>query len=776
MSLVKWFNNFTAGEWSPFLDGRADLEKYDYAARTLQNMRVLPYGGITLRPGLQFIAGTKNNAQASRVIPFNFSTSTRFVLEVGDHYVRFFSNGVQVEVASVPLELSAPWAAGELFDIHFKQINDVMYLVHPSYPPYKLSRLTDTSWTLEEVDWTYPPLLEENVMETFKMAISDPTVGTGRTLSCTGLYFNSGMVGSYFELRHLRSGDAVELALTASGDSSTLLVKGAWSVVTTERWYGTLEVQRSTDGGSTWETIRKFKSSADRNVSASGDQIEEALLRLHYVQTGDPYGAGVWTGTAPTNYVKANAKLESEEAYSSGLCKVTAYTDPNTVTVDVLQAIASTAQTDVWSEGAWGPFRGYPRAVGLFEQRLMFGGTATRPTRFWGSRTGDFENFEYGTDDDAAVAFDISAAEGDPIQWIESQQRIQIGTGGREYAAGAGNSEEPLSPANVSVRGQSAYGSNHVQAIAVNDAILFLQRQGRKLREMSYDYARDAYVAPDLTLLAEHITEGGIRQIGFARQPDPTVFGVREDGVLVVCTYDREQNIVAWARYITDGVIESACSVYGSPADEIWCVVRRTINGTTRRYVERFAAESTSKTAARLLDCYATGTLSGPFSGVISGLTHLAGKTVRLVVAGANIGDFAVDSGGSITVPAAKVPTLGTYVVGLPYRGILSPMRLEVTMADGASASRTRRVLKLGLRFKDTLGAKYGPTLDALAEIDFREETTPMDASPPLLTGERVVEFEGRNTRSGTFYVVQDEPLPFTLLGVAVRAEIHAGA
>src|SRR4051812_4338487 len=122
MAITKWFNNFTAGEWSPLLDGRIDLDKYDYACRTMENARPLPYGGARMRAGSKHIANAKFQDTVTRLIPFNFSTGTRFVLEVGDFYMRFFSNGVPVESSpGVPYEISTPFADETVFILQFKQ-------------------------------------------------------------------------------------------------------------------------------------------------------------------------------------------------------------------------------------------------------------------------------------------------------------------------------------------------------------------------------------------------------------------------------------------------------------------------------------------------------------------------------------------------------------------------------------------------------------------------------------------------------------------------------
>jgi hypothetical protein len=773
MSVHRFYNNFTAGELTPLLDGRSDFAKYDNGLLKMENLRPLPYGGAKIRAGLEFIAETKDSDKVSRLVPFNFSTGTTFILEFGDEYIRFYSNDVQVESSpGVPYEVSSPYLEGEVFVLHVKELNDVMYITHPYHAPHKLTRVTDTNWTLEEIEWTYPPMREENT-SAITMAISNAAIGTGRTLTASAAYFDADMVGGYYELRHLREGNGITLDINATAgttNSSSLTVKGNWSVVTVERWYGTLKVQRSTDGGSTWETIRQFKSAASRNVSASGNEAVECLLRLSYTATGDPYGAGVWTGTAPANYAKATATLECDEAFTSGLILVTGYTDTTHLTVEVLQTVGSTAATDMWSEGAWSLHRGFPRTLGLYEQRLYFGGNSEKPYRFWGSRTGDFENFLFTDDDDGAVVFDIASTQSNPINWIEGQRQLLIGSSGDEVSAGAGDPNEPLTPSNISVRTQSSTGSELYQPIKIDKAVIFIQRQGKRLREFSYTYQEDGYVSVDLTILSEHIFRDGVYQLGFARMPDPLLLALNYSGDLAVMTYNREQEITAWARYVTDGTFESAVSIYGNDGDEVWCIVNRLINGDQRRYVERFATESDSKEDSKLLDSHVSGTLTDPFSGTISGLDHLDGETVRLVVAGAVIGDYEVSS-GAITVDPEEVPTLGNYVVGLPYVARLKTMNMNIIMQNGPSHGKVRRVSEATINFYSTLGCKFGRNFDEMDEVVFRDVSDPMDASPPVFTGEKNVIWPSGYSRESYVCIEQDQPLPFTVLGIAVKAD-----
>lgn len=824
MSGHKFFNNFTGGVWTPKLDGRSDIQKYDTALRVGDNIRIMQYGGATLRPGFGWVAELLDGANfKSFLVPFQFSTTTRILLIFSNFKIYFASDeGILIPDQSIVtwdnvtayssgtvvrrpdgsggwiywkalnnislgptnptpettpadwalargdeygLNITSPWAGFTSVPLQYKQINDVMYITTGDDPVYKLTRVSDTSWTLAEVEWTYPPFRDENVTDTTLTASA--TTGTGVTLTASSGIFTSDHVGSYWEVRHLREASSAVLNISASSGtvtSSALTVKGDWELKTSNYWYGTLQVQRSEDGGTTWETIREFQSQSDRNVSASGTQITEAQLRLRYTATGDPLGSGVWAGTAPTDYVYAKATLEVQEAYVGGFVKVTAFTSDTEVTVDVKDDLESTAATKIWAEGAFSAERGYPRAVGLYEQRLWFGGIEGNPIGIWGSKTDDFENFEYGVDDDDAVAFGVAATESNIIQWLEGLQVIQAGTSGGEFTIASGSAQsEPITPSNVSVRGQSAYGSAAIQAKAINDVVLFVNRQGTRIHEMSYSLERDRYVGPDLTVLAEHLLEDGIVQMAFARLPDPTLYVIVNDGTLAVFTYNREQNITAWTRWTTDGEFESVATLYGETEDQVWVSVKRTINGVTDRHLEKLAATSNVKTEAVHLDSCITGTSSG---GTITGLDHLEGETVKIVIDGAYMGEKVV-SGGEVT--ADEVGADGNSRVGLGFTGDMKLMKLDVVMQDGASQGKKRRISKAVIRFADTgPGVKFGRDESNLDEITFRDFSDNMDGSPPLFTGDKVVEWQMGHDREGTIIIRQDVPLPMTVLGVAV--------
>jgi len=807
MSVTVFKNNFTGGEWSPLLDGRSDLENYGRACRRLENLRPMPQGGVRLRGGLEFVGECRTGSKPVRLVSFNFSTSTRYVLEFGDKYVRV-RRGTDGSIAVSALV--TPWAAGEVFALQFKQINDVMYVVHGEHAPRKLSRLGDTNWQLTEVRWDYPALLNENVEDGVRLSVSATSGGNVDLKAQGAAVFTSGHVGGYFELRHFRQGSEVELGLTASWSpgwyqSNTLAVRGDWEFLTTEFWWGTIFLERSRDNGASWEVMRQWRGQSDRNISTGGrvdEEDSEQLMRIRYSSSGDPYHPPAMNsvnGSFPDGWKHAIARLEVKPIYAKGLVRVTEYVSPTHVRGEVVKGRepVSTGWTDRWSEGAWSSHRGFPRAIGLFEQRLIFGGTRAQPIRFWGSRSGDFENFQMGDKDSASFAFDIASSESNPILWIESTQRLCIGTSGGEYTAlGGGSGVASITPSNVAVVFSSAYGSVATQPARSGEDVLFLERQGKTLRELGYDLQRDGFSARNLSVAAEHLFEerGGV-ELTFVRAPHPQLWAVCGGAYLPVLTHDGELGVGAWARYTSalEAQFESVCGIYGEPEDEVWVVVRRRVGNTWKRFIERFTPEVNDLASARYLDCHRAGTLPYDWNWQVHVGTHLNGEKVRLVVGGVVLGDFWVVNGSIVPPPeyrvgikekwakaeadggsGASIP-LRRYCVGLPYRGVLETMRLEVPSEEGASAGKLRRITKVIPRFHKTGGRVYfgaGEEPERLELINFRHSTDALDHGVPLFTGDVPLAFQGGHDREGRVVIATEGGLPFTLLGVSVVAGI----
>jgi hypothetical protein len=752
----KFHHSFNAGELSPLLAARMDLDKYEDGCQLLENFIILPYGGLMRRPGTQFLGAARFPDLTCRLIGFNFSVTTNFVLEFGQGYIRFWTNGVQVvsPSTSTPLQLNTNYASNELREIQYTQINDLMYLTHPNHEPSKLTRLGDDNWTFGPISWTWPPVLDENV--TSITLQSTVLSGTG-IITASAPVFSPDDLGSYWIMGHRRGMNSVEVPLGGTdGTSGEIWVIGSWELTTYGSWQGIVYVQRNIVG--VWETIRTYPSASlgERNVSTTGREDKRCRLRIFYDS------AGVAGTSSP------NARLTVSDNTWYAPFKIINYNNPTSVTAEIIGFLQDIVATVLWSKAAFSKTQGFPRTVALHEQRLVFGGTKLKPLSLYGSQIDDFENFHYGALDDQAFSFTISSNESNPINWIISSTKMLIGTAGDEWSLGATNTDQAMGPGNVDAKQQSSYGSAFLQAEIVNEVVLFAQRQAHKIREMTFNFEKDGWVSPDLNILANHISGKGFVETAFGQQPDSIFWCITKEGKLAGMTYERDQKVVGWHRHTTDGEFESVATIYGGQnADEVWLSVRRTINGVDTRYIERLAPDfrvhldDENKEAYWYLDC-AKRTISATDITHVTGLTHLNGKTVGIMGDGANQPTRVVTADAiDIQEPAKNI------LVGLPYVSIMRPMNLNIPVQDGSVQGRKMRIHKMVARFYKSLTCQYsaddGQSWD---EIFFRDRIDFMDASPNVFSGDR--EFAtGTNFRNEQqISLRQNRPFPLVVLAM----------
>ncbi len=412
-----------------------------------------------------------------------------------------------------------------------------------------------------------------------------------------------------------------------------------------------------------------------------------------------------------------------------------------------------------------------PSCVSFFEQRLVFANTNNNPQSLWFSKSGDYENFTTGTNAADAMIYTIASNQVNAIQYLKAVRTLIVGTSGGEFTVSADGTDAAITPTNIAIKRQSSFGSSTVDAIPAGSAVLFLQKARRKIRELQYNFDSDGYTAPDLTILNEAITKSGINQMAFQQEPDSIIWCVRDDGVLVGLTYQRAENVTAWHRHIFGGVFgngnavcESAASVSGTlTEDDFYVIVKRTINGATKRYVEVFASfdfDETDATSFRFLDSHLT--YSGSATNTLTGLSHLEGQTVSILGDGSAHPDVTVSS-GSVTLNRSVTSAC----VGLSYDSILQTMRIEGGAAEGTSQGKVKRISKVVLRLFETVGVKVGPSLNDLELIPFRTTSSTMSAPvETFLAGDKEIEFRDDYNSDGFIFVKQDQPLPCTVLAI----------
>lgn len=769
------FSAFNAGELSPHVEGRVDVGKYANGCKILENYIPLVQGPAKRRGGTRFVAEIKNSNTRSWLVRFEFNTQQAYQLEFGDQYIRFYTNHGQVQVSGVaayvgattygtgalvsfsgvnyyskvdgnignqpnisptfwyPLtgtiyEIPSPWTTADLttsegtFGLRFVESNDVIYLVHQNYSPRKLSRFAPTDWRLSTLTPTNGPFDKINTTTT---TVDSSAQSGSVTITASSAIFQSTHVGSIFYI-----GQRTVLAIL-QWEAGKAITAG----------------DRRRSGGLNYLAQNSATTGGNKPIHSEGAQFDG--------------NSGVqWLFEDP----------------GWGYITITGFTSPTVVTADVINPIpfyAVGAQaTTKWAHGAWSDVEGWPSQVSFFKERLTFG----RSQQVWLSVSGDYENFAALDDSGVvtaqqAISISLQSDKVNNIQWFASSDSLLCGTAGGEFAVQSITTNEPFGPENCTAPTVSVYGSKSVTPLRIGEAILFVQRSGLKLRDMVYDYLSNKFQSFDQNVFADHISLDGITGLVYQQEPYSIAWGIRSDGQLIAMTYSREQYdsppYGGWHRHPLGGddVEVESLSVIPSPSgirDELWLIVKRTINGVTKRYIEYMASEydpGDSQDDAYYVDCGST--YSGVPATTISGLNWLEGQTVSILADGAVQPNRTV-TGGAITldVAASKVQ------VGLPCPARMQTTRLNAGAADGTSQGKTSRINKLTVRFLNSLGIRVGRSFDETDEIDFRTVADGMNAPPALFTGDKIVDFNGDYSTDPWICIQQDDPLPSTIIGI----------
>jgi hypothetical protein len=520
----------------------------------------------------------------------------------------------------------------------------------------------------------------------------------------------------------------------------------------------------------------------------NGPYLDSNITTTTFATSAHTVGAGRTLTASAITGINSDTGFQTTDVgrlvqFRDGHGKITARTSTTVVTIEILTDMGSSSASTDWSLGAFSDTTGHATCVTFFEQRLVFAGTKSQPQTLFFSKSGDYENMDENRGgtvaDDDAIIYTIASNQVNAIRFMTATRTLIVGTAGGEFAVSGGGTDVAITPTNILIKKQSNHGAANLDAIAVGNVTLFLQRAKRKIRELAYNFDVDGYLAPDMTILAEHISESGITQMAYQQEPNQIIWCVRTDGQLIALTYQREQQVVAWHRHIFGGSFstgDAVCeSVAALPTDnneyQIWVIIKRTINGATKRYVEylhTFDFDETDNTDFNFLDSQLS--YSGSPVTSISGLSHLEGQTVAILADGATHPRKTVTSGSiSLDRSASKVK------VGLPYTSLLQTMRLDAGSQDGTSQGKTKRIFDITLRIYESIGIEVGPDLNNMERIPFRSSATLMDQAIPVFTGDKEIEFRGNYETDGYVYVRQDQPLPLTILSLYPRLVTNDG-
>ena len=507
-----------------------------------------------------------------------------------------FGQGEQILKDGAAYAITSPYAAEDLFKVQHIQSANVMYLTHQDYHPQILRRYGDTNWTIEDVNLVRGPFMSENTDEDWTLKPSGTTGDI--TITASADTFDAGHVGALFQLVHLNDADIVEGRSRTSADSTTDTLYGVLTVeinrdftmTVTGSWLGVATLQRSYDDEATWQDVyahSRTRESPEFHYMDT-ETVADAVYRIKF----EP-GIG--------NTMAARFQLIAHAFEQEGIVKITSVASAKYAAAAVQYALAGTTATYKWSEGSFSDYRGFPAAVALHRERLCFAGTRSEPDTIWFSQTDDWHNFLVTNLDTSAVTFTLAADQVNAVRWIVSHNDLIIGTSGDEWVLDT-PAGKPLSASTA--RRQTTYGSAEIQALAVNNDVIYAQRNAKKIQRMGYKFEGDNWSSTDLTLMSEHITAGGIVEMAYQRVPFSILWSVCENGDLLALVMEENQEILGWSRYTFDGDCESVAVITGQTEDEVWIIVRREIDGTYKRYVEQLQPiDFADQDSAFFVDC-----------------------------------------------------------------------------------------------------------------------------------------------------------------------------
>jgi len=804
-------SNFTAGELSPKLAGQIDFKKYANGVETLENMTVFPQGGAARRYGTRYIGPVKDHTKTTRLIPFEFNDEQTYILEFGHQYIRFYKDegiitesnktisGITQANPAVVTATSHGYTNGDEVII-----TGVVGMTEVNGKRFKVANKTTNTFELQT-------LAGVNINST-----SHTAYGSGGVANKIYEIATTITESILYEIQHTQSADIMYIVhetlapkkLTRTGHTS-------WSI--------------------TDEVLEKGPY-LDANTTST---------------TLNPASAAIATGVALVASADLFAATDVGRLVKlhGGHAKITAFTDAQNVTIEILATLsASTATTD-WQLGTFVSTLGFPRTVTFFEQRLVFAGTTSFPQTIFASQSGLYTNFDVGTAAAAdAFIYTIAANKVNVIRWLAPARDLIVGTAGGEFRVGKPVGE-PLKPDNVNITLQTTYGGNTTEAVQIGNVILFVQKQRKKIREFAYRFDDDAYSAPDMTILAEHVTGTGVYDIAWAQEPESIYWAVRDDGILLGMTYKREEDIIAWHRHILGGFVKhsfnagtaitasgsdtlkngkititshgyttgdavvydangntaitglddgrtyyvyvidantinlartyqqaidrtvqqltavgsgthifknhakvkSIASVSSDTENEVYVIVERIIDGSRVQYVEYL--DSTLN-----MDSSLSGLINGA-DGTLTNLDHLEGESVQILVGDAVYPNQTVSNGQiSVTLPS----TSGQHLVevGLGYTSKLVTMKIEAGANAGTAQNRPKRFNEIAVRLHETVGVTINGD-----QIPFRSSATPVGQNIPEFTGDKKVTNLGWDT-DGQVTIEQTQPLPMTVLGI----------
>ena len=732
---------FAGGEMGQKLVARADTAKYQIAFEKQENFVTLVEGIVTRAPGTRFVLEVKNNNQRGRLVPFRVATDDYYMLVVNGGVTRLVREGGFVQNPNTSIfEFTVPWQEADMASLRAAPAGNLLY-VTSLQPPQKLTRNDHTDWIVE----LYAP--------------DSGPVGTKNLDVAITLQTNAVLPG----------------AVTLTGVGSPLKPE----------WVG--GIIRIDD--------------RDLSLTPGWRASEEAIA------TGSKrrWNGNVYEAVAPVSDAGANAPEHTEGDVSAGqgaqtwrflhsgfgYIRIGVFNNANSATGTILTRLPDSVTSGGsfrWYPPAWNSADGWPELVTFVKSRLGF----FRGDKIWLSAVDDPDDHDLGlADDDDAIALRLRAPDASlvEIKWALPSGALMLGTADGEWVLRGPNVFDPLTPKAIDAFPETGEGSTPHVPVRVDGGAMFVGKTGKRMHYGKYDRQKQLLETQEISVTARHIFAEGIAEMAWQRDPHRILWMALQDGTLASATFMPEQEIIAFARHPrTNFFVENIAAIPGvaSGVDEVYMIVRRTIAGVTKRYVEQLAdyfepedADDATAMGAWFVDCGLRAT--GNNMTQITQLVHLEGQQVAVFADGAMQNRKIVVNGTiQLDRPSNDV------TVGLPVRGYLRdlPRNLQGTSAKQkriaeadvhilhAGGGQIRAYDPENLLPPDATAAQIADDRDSWEDL-VETGGNDYDAAPPLETGQFRMNVEGSVRDEAQLELVCDDAMPFTLLGLSPVIEVE---
>lgn len=747
--------SFTGGELSPALYARNDLAKYESGLKTLKNGFVRAEGCISNRAGLEMICEAKDSMQKTRIIPFSFNTQQTYILELGNTYSRYIKNGGQIIYPEVYGILCNGKYTSESATGYYKYTigEDIIYsetVLDVGSECFNDTALKEAYGTVEEIDIDNNTVVISNPE---KVALRGNIVETQTPYATDDL----------FMLKYGQNADV--LTICNNSYSARELSRISHYDWTLNDVVSTPQIETPKDISATWTGATSSNTTTYKYViTAVKDETYEESERSQETSAVGHLEAYWTTSEYMTINWKAVEGATEYNIYRSvngifgfiGTAKVTNFKDDK-IEPD-LTATAPIARDPFENDNN-------PACVNYFQQRKLFACLKNSPQALVTTQTGTDNNFNISRPLNASdsVTIKLSEREVNEIRHLIGLNDLIVLTSGAEWKLNGSDGTFSASSPPLCTP-QSYYGCSHIQPCVSGNMVLFVQAGGSVVRDLGYEYVSDSYNGDELTIFANHLFENKqIVDMAYSKEPYRILWCVMSDGTLNALTYNKKQEVAGWHRHITRGEFESVAVIREGFEDVAYFVVKRIINGQTKRFIERMHSRLIDNAEdGFFVDCGLKATFDTP-SKNIGGLSHLEGENVSVLADGGVVEGLKVID-GVITLPdkASKV------VVGLPYE-----FELETLNIEGENTHGLKKIINLVNVKVDKSREDFYVVGQDGSEVQNPRGIDSVNDAGYLFNGDIPAYPFADYTEEASIKIKQKQPLPLTITSISAVVTVE---